>query len=125
MCKWVSFSRWWNSIVFVDTERRALSRSKLVLTAANQDGGAHIDCALDEVYHALSRQNSLRWFFTDGERQIEPGGPEKAAIRQIAHETLKSLHPAYTRFSVQKIGRNKTCPCGSGFKYKHCHGKVN
>lgn len=23
-----------------------------------------------------------------------------------------------------KIGRNQPCPCGSGKKYKHCHGKV-
>jgi preprotein translocase subunit SecA len=22
-----------------------------------------------------------------------------------------------------KIGRNAPCPCGSGKKYKHCHGK--
>ncbi len=22
-----------------------------------------------------------------------------------------------------KIGRNEPCPCGSGKKYKHCHGK--
>ena len=21
-----------------------------------------------------------------------------------------------------KVGRNESCPCGSGFKYKHCHG---
>jgi preprotein translocase subunit SecA len=25
----------------------------------------------------------------------------------------------------RKIGRNETCPCGSGNKYKHCHGKLN
>ncbi len=24
---------------------------------------------------------------------------------------------------VQKVGRNDPCPCGSGKKYKHCHGK--
>jgi preprotein translocase subunit SecA len=24
-----------------------------------------------------------------------------------------------------KIGRNEQCPCGSGKKYKHCHGQVN
>jgi preprotein translocase subunit SecA len=24
-----------------------------------------------------------------------------------------------------KIGRNDPCPCGSGKKYKHCHGKLN
>ncbi len=25
--------------------------------------------------------------------------------------------------SVQRVGRNDTCPCGSGKKYKKCHGK--
>jgi preprotein translocase subunit SecA len=25
---------------------------------------------------------------------------------------------------VEKVGRNDPCPCGSGKKYKHCHGKL-
>ena len=25
----------------------------------------------------------------------------------------------------QKVGRNELCPCGSGKKYKHCHGQIN
>jgi len=24
----------------------------------------------------------------------------------------------------EKVGRNDPCPCGSGKKYKHCHGRV-
>jgi len=24
----------------------------------------------------------------------------------------------------KKVGRNDPCPCGSGKKYKHCHGKL-
>jgi preprotein translocase subunit SecA len=24
---------------------------------------------------------------------------------------------------VEKLGRNDPCPCGSGKKYKHCHGR--
>ncbi len=24
--------------------------------------------------------------------------------------------------SASKVGRNERCPCGSGLKYKHCHG---
>jgi len=24
--------------------------------------------------------------------------------------------------AVTKVGRNERCPCGSGMKYKHCHG---
>ena len=25
----------------------------------------------------------------------------------------------------EKVGRNDPCPCGSGKKFKHCHGKLN
>ena len=27
--------------------------------------------------------------------------------------------------SVPRVGRNQPCPCGSGKKYKHCHGRVS
>jgi preprotein translocase subunit SecA len=26
---------------------------------------------------------------------------------------------------VERVGRNDACPCGSGKKYKHCHGKLS
>ncbi|MCC7040766.1 MAG: preprotein translocase subunit SecA [Burkholderiales bacterium] len=31
--------------------------------------------------------------------------------------------PPFTRVG-EKVGRNDPCPCGSGKKYKHCHGKL-
>ena len=31
--------------------------------------------------------------------------------------------PPFTR-AGDKVGRNDACPCGSGKKYKHCHGKI-
>lgn len=35
--------------------------------------------------------------------------------------------PSQTPFVRQekKVGRNDACPCGSGKKYKHCHGRVS
>ena len=33
-------------------------------------------------------------------------------------------HQPYVR-DQRKIGRNEPCPCGSGKKYKHCHGKAS
>ena len=33
--------------------------------------------------------------------------------------TLASVVPAGVR-----VGRNDPCPCGSGKKYKQCHGKL-
>ena len=26
--------------------------------------------------------------------------------------------------AVPRVGRNEPCPCGSGKKYKHCHGRL-
>jgi preprotein translocase subunit SecA len=31
--------------------------------------------------------------------------------------------PATVRREDEKVGRNEPCPCGSGKKYKKCHGK--
>ena len=26
--------------------------------------------------------------------------------------------------NLPKVGRNEPCPCGSGKKFKHCHGQL-
>jgi len=33
--------------------------------------------------------------------------------------------PATQTEAVARVGRNDPCPCGSGKKYKLCHGKLN
>ena len=50
---------------------------------------------------------------------------DSVAVRlQMAPETEPedALQP-FRRFG-QKIGRNDPCPCGSGKKYKQCHGRL-
>ena len=32
--------------------------------------------------------------------------------------------PSTVAQAVPKVGRNDACPCGSGKKYKACHGKL-
>jgi preprotein translocase subunit SecA len=32
--------------------------------------------------------------------------------------------PATVAAEVPRVGRNDPCPCGSGEKYKNCHGKL-
>jgi preprotein translocase subunit SecA len=44
-------------------------------------------------------------------------GPEAAEVA-----AAKKPVPAHV---LPKVGRNEPCPCGSGKKYKHCHGKLN
>jgi len=35
----------------------------------------------------------------------------------------KAVRAASSQPAVEKVGRNDPCPCGSGLKYKKCHGK--
>ncbi|MBL0546269.1 preprotein translocase subunit SecA [Aeromonas jandaei] len=48
-----------------------------------------------------------------------------AAENQLAdeEESAAESHTTFVR-DEQKIGRNDPCPCGSGKKYKHCHGQL-
>jgi preprotein translocase subunit SecA len=39
-------------------------------------------------------------------------------------EQPSTEHKPFVR-SGEKVGRNDPCPCGSGKKYKQCHGKLN
>jgi preprotein translocase subunit SecA len=41
----------------------------------------------------------------------------------VADEVAKSNTPF--KRSGRKIGRNEPCPCGSGKKYKQCHGRIS
>lgn len=57
--------------------------------------------------------------------------PAFAGAEESAAETPRRLHPApaaerqmpVTR-EMPKVGRNDLCPCGSGKKFKHCHGAL-
>ncbi|MCL2707065.1 MAG: preprotein translocase subunit SecA [Dehalococcoidia bacterium] len=59
---------------------------------------------------------------------VRPGAPSQAApADQPASPMTKIIgKPSNKKSSLplgQKPGRNDPCPCGSGKKYKHCHGK--
>jgi preprotein translocase subunit SecA len=40
-------------------------------------------------------------------------------------EVETTVDAATVAAEVPRVGRNEACPCGSGKKYKHCHGKLN
>ena len=39
---------------------------------------------------------------------------------RTAEQLIRMAQPSLA--SSSKVGRNERCPCGSGLKYKHCHG---
>ena len=67
------------------------------------------------------------------ENAVKEGRQQKTDLSKLsANRTEDASEPAYHDPSAQqqapvqvgpKIGRNDPCPCGSGKKYKACHGK--
>ena len=72
--------------------------------------------------------------------QDDPDAIEKQRKKEVANELVTANHDdaqgidslaASQKASAQpairegrKVGRNEKCPCGSGKKFKHCHGKL-
>ena len=50
--------------------------------------------------------------------ELAPDKPENIETLEIL------LNPIKTKIAEKKVGRNDPCPCGSGKKYKQCHGKL-
>ena len=49
--------------------------------------------------------------------------PGESAQREAAQNVNRSETPVQPAKAEPKIGRNDPCPCGSGKKYKNCHGR--
>ena len=55
--------------------------------------------------------------------QIQQNIERKAVAKKTTTNESKDTSSKQKPKRVKKIGRNDPCPCGSGKKYKHCHGK--
>ncbi|AOW76681.1 preprotein translocase subunit SecA [Colwellia sp. PAMC 20917] len=58
---------------------------------------------------------------SDVEAVEEQHRKAEAIPKEYTHESASSTE---TKPEIQRVGRNEACPCGSGKKYKQCHGKL-
>lgn len=143
--EFASFDIWWTTPVVVQPDENDFSRDHLIGYVADQDGGVHVDPAIDAAFQKMRRE---AFNYTDGRSTTEH--VDRHVVRQIAHELLKSLRPSYRRNyrllgdyavirapvfkeagtpeTVQLNGYHITppdvlCPCGSGIIFKNCHRK--
>ena len=73
---------------------------------------------VDAAKQELPEEN-LQLQHAQAEDVLHPGEPAAGQGR-----TAPAKQAPITR-SGQKIGRNEPCHCGSGKKFKHCHGKLS
>lgn len=74
---------------------------------------AQVDARESAVNDAEEHVRILAQRLRDWEGRLE--------AREGAAESAPGLVPRPTR-ATAKVGRNEPCPCGSGAKYKRCHG---
>ncbi len=53
--------------------------------------------------------------------QMQASSRGSSRAKTAASQTKEDIQPV--KRSAQKVGRNDPCPCGSGKKYKNCHGR--
>ena len=60
---------------------------------------------------------------SDVEAVEEQHRKAESAPKQFTHES--AFDESIDTSNVPRVGRNEPCPCGSGKKYKQCHGKLS
>lgn len=55
-----------------------------------------------------------------GQQNRQPEAPAKKVPFEYGKQAFDPQNPE----TWGKVSRNDLCPCGSGLKYKHCHGKI-
>ena len=82
--------------------------------------------------HAMPRLEWLAGFLRRGEQPPDPEPVETRAAQDAKMGGNRRSWPAGTRATAAstrpptkrgKVSRNEPCPCGSGLKYKLCHGR--
>jgi hypothetical protein len=82
--------RWWEQTVFVLDHDTWVSRKEVVLTAADKDGGAHVDESLTPTYERLVKGGDLGFFVDTHGTEMPIGNHHYVALRQMGYELLNS-----------------------------------
>ena len=74
------------------------------------------------VFRDGTRIEEARTQKTDLSNTSTNKDPNALAAKAAAEGVSRRQKPETFKRDVPKVGRNEKCPCGSGKKYKQCHG---
>jgi preprotein translocase subunit SecA len=86
--------------------------------AVEQHEAAMSALSADAQQQAAPAEAELAATGTDGPAPRPAATPHRGTTAQVAFD-------AKDPNTWGKVGRNATCPCGSGKKFKHCHGRMS
>jgi preprotein translocase subunit SecA len=95
-----------------------------ILMTVRVQSAEQVEQAEEAVQPHYSNVNYTHADFDEAAAAAEGSDPESVAIAlQHAPEAEAAGQQPVRRFG-NKVGRNDPCPCGSGKKYKQCHGRL-
>jgi preprotein translocase subunit SecA len=96
----------------LDVVKMEVTRILLTVRIQSQEEVAQAAEAIEERAGAVS---NVTYTHPNEDGSISEEHDAMTAVAAAAHSMAGQ---------VPKVGRNDPCPCGSGKKYKHCHGKL-
>ncbi|MBN49451.1 MAG: preprotein translocase subunit SecA [Spongiibacteraceae bacterium] len=83
---------------------------------------SHVQIQRNDEIDALERERRE----ASAKQAMEFQHAESSALKEAAESSAERTEDPATPFvrDERKVGRNEPCPCGSGKKYKHCHGQL-
>jgi preprotein translocase subunit SecA len=80
---------------------------------------------LDDTAERRRAADAMKFQHADASALGGPQAPRPGQGEQAAGAAAPQSEPIETfKRQAAKVGRNQPCPCGSGKKYKQCHGKL-
>jgi preprotein translocase subunit SecA len=103
-----------------DIRQEIASRMHLIRIQVTGDSGPRRPAS--HSIGAASASHSSLDSFGSGSFGAQSGGPSRQDGRSPMERASRPDSATVVR-SQPKVGRNDPCPCGSGKKYKLCHGR--
>ena len=77
----------------------------------------------NEVKEAAPEEHTNRQQYTENKQSLPEEQITDANQARAAQSDTRAQHPNNPIVKDKLPGRNDLCPCGSGKKFKNCHGK--
>jgi len=111
--------------LFALMQERVRNDVTRILMTVRIQAAEQVEQADEQVAPSYSNVQYTHADFAQAAPSAEGADPEAIALAvQQAPEAAEAAANQPVRRFGQKIGRNDPCPCGSGKKYKQCHGRL-
>jgi preprotein translocase subunit SecA len=108
----------------LDSIKREVTRHLMAVQIRTQEQVEEAERRAEEAARAVK---NVQYQHADFGTGVAAGSAEEAEAAEggvaVAAAPARESAQPFMR-STQKVGRNDPCPCGSGKKFKHCHGRL-